>query len=534
MIFRKPYAILIKYFKLIHVVLTVMMAYLLYRTYNLYNFLTEYMKTTMLKLGRGATDTMFNSYMFILPLLIVVFAMVMLITMIRKNKPRLIYIADVICFSSLLGIYIYLNSQFIYLEDNIMSARTVKLMQDFSLIMMLSQFALLLPTLIRAIGFDIKKFDFKKDLLEMDIDDADNEEFEVSFNFEGNVVKREINKKIRNIKYAYLENKFLFKVLALGVILFVIYSIFTGSSTNNTILKMNEGFSSDGVNLEVTDAFMTQKDYKIKKITSSEYILVEINAKGVNANTKLNTARMQLIINNTVFYPVEDFNIDVFSDIGSVYVDDYLDVKNYNKYLFVYEIPENLKHAKKNFRYISVYDENDASYISVSLKVKEIDNEDKSKDVSLKKDLVLNKDILGNSSLKIDSFEIKNDFVSRYKYCPLTGECYSSKEYIRPNLNSTLDKALLKINATFTRDKDIQVPGISNAFSLINKFGTIVYKYNGKTYKMRGELVNINPKKNKVPNVYYVEVNQRMVNCDYAYLLLKIRNKEYKYVIKNI
>ena len=66
MIFRKPYAILIKYFKLIHVLLTIIMAYLVYRTYNLFHFLSEYMKTTMLRLGKGATETMFNSYMYIL------------------------------------------------------------------------------------------------------------------------------------------------------------------------------------------------------------------------------------------------------------------------------------------------------------------------------------------------------------------------------------------------------------------------------------------------------------------------------------
>ena len=133
--------------------------------------------------------------------------------------------------------------------------------------------------MIRAIGFDIKKFDFKRDLLDMDIDDADKEEFEVSFNVEGNVLERFLNKNIRNIKYAYLENKFLFKVLALVLIIFIVYSIFKGTGVNNTILNMNEGFQTEGLTIEVSDSFVTQRDYKLQNITSSLYVIVELNAK---------------------------------------------------------------------------------------------------------------------------------------------------------------------------------------------------------------------------------------------------------------
>ena len=51
---------------------------------------------------------------------------------------------------------------------------------------------------------------------------------------------------------------------------------------------------------------------------------------------------------------------------------------------------------------------------------------------------------------------------------------------------------------------------------------------------MRGSLVQIKPNKSIKKNVYYIEVNKKMIDCEYAYLLLKIRNKEYKYIIKNL
>ena len=534
MIFRKPYAILIKYFKLIHVLLTIIMAYLVYRTYNLFHFLSEYMKTTMLRLGKGATETMFNSYMYILPVLLIVFSLILLVTLTRKNKPKTIYVVNVLVFSLLFVLNVYLKGQFLYLEENIMSARDVRLMFDFTLIMLLIQITILIPTMIRAIGFDIKKFDFKRDLLDMDIDDADKEEFEVSFNVEGNVLERFLNKNIRNIKYAYLENKFLFKVLALVLIIFIVYSIFKGTGVNNTILNMNEGFQTEGLTIEVSDSFVTQRDYKLQNITSSLYVIVELNAKANQANTKFNTARMQLIVDNNIFYPVEEVSVDYFSDLGQVYVDENISVKDYTKSLIVYEIPSNFKNSKYKFRYISVFDMVNPSYVSVALKTKNLDKEVEKEDVKLKKEIILNKDVLDNSTLEINSFEIAEDFVNNYKYCPQTGECYSSKEYLRPNLNSTRDKALLKIDASFIKGEGVQINGASDAFNLINKFGTIVYKYNGTTYKMRGSLVQIKPKKSVKKNVYYIEVNKKMIDCEYAYLLLKIRNKEYKYIIKNL
>ncbi|MEG2251054.1 MAG: hypothetical protein RSD09_05740, partial [Bacilli bacterium] len=101
MIFRKPYAFLIKNFKLIHVIITICMAYLLYKTYSFNHFISEYMKTNMLSLGRGSADEVINKLMFTLPIILVLFSVVMLITMIKKEKPKTFYIFTIITFISL-------------------------------------------------------------------------------------------------------------------------------------------------------------------------------------------------------------------------------------------------------------------------------------------------------------------------------------------------------------------------------------------------------------------------------------------------
>jgi hypothetical protein len=161
-------------------------------------------------------------------------------------------------------------------------------------------------------------------------------------------------------------------------------------------------------------------------------------------------------------------------------------------------------------------------------------NNIKSVDAKLGKEVTLNESIFGNSTLKINSFEIQDKFTIKYNYCPVNGDCYPSVEYIKPNLNTTFGKAIIKMDAELKVDSEYKIQGVASAFNVLEKFGTIVYIVNGKTYKIKGKLVNIPAKKKKVANHFYIEVNERILKSNYAYALIKVRNKEYKYIIKNI
>jgi hypothetical protein len=97
------------------------------------------------------------------------------------------------------------------------------------------------------------------------------------------------------------------------------------------------------------------------------------------------------------------------------------------------------------------------------------------------------------------------------------------------------DEAAKKLNAKLADagDPERKIKGVTSAFNILEKFGTVVYIVDGKTYKIKGKLVNIPAKKKKVANHFYIEVNERILKADYAYVLIKVRNKEYKYIIKN-
>ena len=78
MILRKPYAFLVKHFKLIHILLTLVIAFLVYRTNIILNFLNEYIASNQTSPIDNLTNTMFNIWMFIFPFIVIVLSLVII------------------------------------------------------------------------------------------------------------------------------------------------------------------------------------------------------------------------------------------------------------------------------------------------------------------------------------------------------------------------------------------------------------------------------------------------------------------------
>lgn len=534
MIFRKPYAILIKNFKLIHIVLTLFVCYLIYGTYSINSFFNEYMQGVMLPVGKGATDQLFSALFFIIPIFIIIFSIIMFFTMRKKEKPKALYTFLIIIYIVIIAMFNYTKTKVLYLEDNILPIKEIRLLSDISLMILLPQIILVGFLLVRSIGFDIKKFDFKKDLLDMDIQDADNEEFEVSFILDSNVFKRKFYKTIRDLKYIYLENKIIFIIISLVVISFFSYNTYQKLNLESKILKENgEAFFVDNTTIQIKNSYITKKDYKDNLMTNGNYVIVKLIVKASSLNTTLNFAKIQLKTGSNVYYPVENGLIKEFKDLGRVYSNEKLNTKEFQTYLLLYELPLGEKSNNITFRYVVDKNEDKLNMITIALKPLKLDIETKTKNVKLNEEITLNDKILGKSKIKVNSIEQDNFFVNKYRYCASGGECYQSIEYIRPVLNSNVDKALLKISGELKYDEDFSIYGIKDFKSLISNFGTLVYKYNDKTYKVKNGISWVEPKKYKVKNEYYMEVNKNVLEASEVYMLIKIREKEYKFNLKN-
>lgn len=533
MILKKPYAFLIKYFKLIHVVLLLMMSYLLYRTNIILNFLQKYITTDQLLTGKDFTGQLFSIWNFAMPFIVIVILAILLGVMYYKKKPLLFYVINIAVMVALLIIYNIGYDTAITLETKLIETRTLRLLRDFYLIIILIQGISLIFTFIRATGFDIKKFDFRTDLEELNITEADNEEFEVDLDIETNVLKRNFNRNLRFAKYIYKENKFIIQTIFLLGFAAVCFVIYMNMTIYNKIYSENHLFRASDVTMEITRSYLTNRSYKNKKVGDSYLMVLELN---VRANTKeetvLNTTKAQLIVDNQIYYPKAKYKQELF-DIGDVYQNTNLDTE-FETVLLVYEIPASKINSSFIFRYIDdlVLEKKGVNpkYIKIELKPYNLDKNQKEEDVELNSSVVLNDVIFGNTSLVINKFEIQDEFVIEYDFCVNDNECYKSKQYVRPNVNTNYDKTILKITGSLEKDKVSS--DIYSLYSIIKYFGQIEYKLGEETKKQNIGFTELKPSKNSDDNVYYIEIAKEIKNAESISLVIQIRNKTYRYKIK--
>jgi len=208
MILRKPYAFLIKHFKMIHLVITLLFIFVIGKTNNIVNFFKDYVNNDVLKIDASK----YVNGVYLSLFLIVLLSFIIIILLKKKEKPLLFYFITIgLSFVLMIGFY-YEGSIITELEFGLLDRKTINMARDIVRFMIIIEGIMLIPYIIRTLGFDIKKFDFKKDLQDLNITLEDNEEFEVLSPLDVNKINRKGRRSIRELKYYYIENKLMYIV----------------------------------------------------------------------------------------------------------------------------------------------------------------------------------------------------------------------------------------------------------------------------------------------------------------------------------
>jgi len=535
-ILRKPYAFLVKHFKLIHVGLTLIIAFLVYRTNMLLTFLNEYINSNQTSVSDNIVNTMFNIWMFIFPFLIIVLSLIIISVMSLKKKPIFLYIFNITLAAAILVLYNLSHSMFTQMETVLLEIRTVRLFRDFITILELFQCASLITALIRATGFDIKKFNFKDDLEELEITEEDNEEFEVNLEVNTNEVQRKANRFKRISKYIYYENKFLFDVGLLIVFSTICFIFYMNAGIYDRDVKQNTIFATTSFHLGVTESYITNKDYKGKQLLDNDEMLVvlELKIKSKGYDKKLETAIINLEVANKKFYHVANYK-DGLMDLGETYQDALIST-SFEKHLLVFKIPKKYAKEEMIFTYTDRIDYISSGVNSKYIRVKIVPEfVDKGRDefaANIENDLNLEKSVLKKSKMVIETAEIKKEFRETYNFCVNETECFPSAEFIKPNYNSNDEKAILKLRGTLELDSEVVLNRVYSLYHFIYYFGTLKYEKGDQIITGKVTLNRIKPSKFKPKDTYYIEVSADTMNADKIWLQFHIRNKEYLYQIK--
>lgn len=532
MILRKPYAFLIKHFKLIHFVLVILSCYSIYRTNLILGFFNDYLVSMINVIGQDLAITLLPGFYRISPILILLLTSIILVVMFVKKKPNLFYIINVLIYIFVLVIINVADSTLNTMAVSLIDVRTARLTRDLLILSFAAQFISVPIIAIRAIGFDIKKFNFKEDLQELEISEEDREEFEVQVTFDKNKLLRKFRKIKRFLKYSYQENKLLYNLGITGFVGGLSVFIYFSFVVETPVITQNTLFSGNGFTLRIMDSYLVNTDYKGNIINEDYYyLLVKTDVKtSYDTSQVLDTATTKIVIGNYYYLPILEYK-DKFFDFGNIYINE--KINNYfEEKVFVYQIPKQLINNEMIFSYVNKNSFTDKEgFKSTNVKIDYIDlvGVQSNEKYVLGDILHFDNSILNDYKIQITDYDISEKYKLAYNYCT-SDKCVESYEYLSTTLNTNYDKVLLRLTGTL--EKSTEISGIYDLYDFIENFGKICYTKDGVSKTKSFSLKQVVSSKVNQGNDFYIEVPKEIEDASSISFIITIRDRIYEYVLK--
>lgn len=500
MIFKKPYILLIKYFRLIHLILGILTSFVIYRINIILKFFNDYLKGITDITGMSLQDNLFDIFIFIIPIIILIVSVLLLWLMLKKKKPFRFYLYNTLVFLLIIGVLIYIYNYVGNMNQKAVDILIVRTLRDILIIIIFLQSISLLIEFIRMIGFDIKNFEFMSDLNALELSDDDLEEFEVDFNFDSNERKRKRRKYLRFLKYSYKENKF-FIICVISIILIVFgYLLYKSINVYSVTNREGKIISSSDYEFGIANTYLIREDSRGNLITNDYLVVVNLKIKSSSVD-KISSGNFKLVMGDNKYSITNKYD-NYLLDLGKVYNNDYIN-NEFKEYLLVFEIPYD--NINKNI-YLVVYD----LIGDIKVKLKPIEYEQKVMEYKLGDELIID-----DNSILINEIEISDKFTINYDYC-IKGECFSSIQNIVPSLNTNYDKTIIRIDGNYNNLNDIS--GI----------GYLEYVIDNNTYISNLEVIS--GVKNNDYN--YFEVNSLIKEASSIRLIFSTRECKYVYNLR--
>ncbi len=504
MVFRKPYGFLIKYFKLIHLVLTLLSIFLVIKVNGILGYYNHFISGSASKLDAISYVTNF----YIIVIILSIFICLSIYALMRyKEKPRLLYLLLIVLYfvTAVMIRVSYSGLHTIYIS--VLETKTMRLYRDLLQILVWVQYLSIAAVLIRGLGFDIKKFNFVQDLEELGLEVKDEEEIELTLGGT-EVTQRKIHRNFRELKYYYLENKVFINIIlsffvTVGVITFILDHEFF-----HKVYEEGEVFSTDNFTFQILDSYITNRDYKGAIIGDLEhsFVVVRVNLGANQEGREFKTSNFILKTEKNS-YASEIRYASRFNDLGNVYQGQV--IKGKNTYLFLYPVVNGELYQKMKI----VYAEDKV----VNLKPVSLDEKKDAISVGLGNKLDLSKTSMKKGYLQISSYEIQERFSYSYNY-ELRGEKYTGEYTISSSQNIILHLEM-----------DSQYAGDFSNYEFFSNYSKLMYKIGEQEYQS-------SVLADKTPGNYkkgvYLIVDKKVMEASKIWFDINIRNQEYLYVLK--
>ena len=473
MVFKKPYAFLIKYFKLINLLLVFLLSYIGYKL-NLLRTIMGDIYTGDITNYSSLSSTYIGFKLYLILMITGVILIGIFFLLKRKDKPLKDYLFSLLYLVVIFVYLMFVSSIFITLDETIVEQTSLKLYADIAFLIIIPIIYFIVKFFLMAIGFNLNKFNFTKDILELKQEEKDNEEVEVVFDKNTYKYKRGIRKWFRELKYYFLENKFLISIILGIVALILVVVLFSFNFLNSNKVRVGETFTAGTFQYKVVDMYETKYDLNSNIIQDgSKFVIASINVRNIAVeSSSIDFKRIRLLYGEDYVYANNYFN-KFFQDLGTTYNNEPIKSGDLKNYIFIFKVPSNYKSKKYVLKfYDRVAVENEefvGSYKEIKISSDNLDKNKNEKILNLNENTIFNKKNYGKSNLTLNNYEIKSSYI------------YNENDKSIIIRDKDINNVLLILDYKLELDNKLDLTNyFENSKEFFNKFSSVEYTFNDK------------------------------------------------------
>lgn len=535
MILKKPYAFLIKHFKTIHLLLAILMGYLLYKSYNVVEFFSESVANNYSAIASGQVAGLYINYFMYGAIILILLSLIAVYYLLsHKDKPRKFYMYAIIYYIVLFIIFSLIYSFINTLTNETIASSSLRVYRDISILSSLPQIFFVIYTFVTFTGFNIKKFNFGDDLKELEINEEDNEEFEFTIGFKGYKAERNLRRLIREFGYYVRENSFIFTIILIITIIVVGTSIFLNREVYNKTYNASDNILHNTFAVSVEDSIITNLSYNGEILTEGKYYVVLKMHVTNNASTNqiLDYSNFKLEAGKKQIKPNLEKSL-YFKDFATPYYGEKISKETSKIIGLVYEIDESDvtdDYKLKIYRGVSTKPgEIVAKYNEIKINPILVNEVADANEVDLNEDLEFIYSNVGETTIKIKSFQFAKSFQYTYEKCEKEN-CRNIDDIVSVDYTILGDyRLLLILDYELSLDNEtayyIGNPTIKDFAS---NFMKVKYTIGEKTYYSK--VIYQTPKILKDKMILQVKSDVNI--ADSVSLIFTVRNKNYTVILK--
>ena len=421
MILRKPYALLIKYFKVIHIVMFVLFSYLVFVLRKIYVFFADYVKSGSFTYVEGMNMNYVSPWSFVF---VIAGAIAIFFLMRKKDKPLLFYKLTIIFTSILFIAFIYFSIFFKSLDSTLYEPLRIVINRDIILFLYIVNYMFVAISFIRGFGFDIKKFSFEKDKKELNLEETDSEEYEFTVNVDKEDIITYLNKQKREFKYYLKDNAKIF--ITVGSIAFVSLTAYFlyDRFVINKVYKENQVIQMGDIKYTINNCYVSNiNKYGDEISKDGTYLIVDFTIQNDGDARYLDDQKFRVYADDNYYY-LSKSACDMFNDIGTCYHNQKLNSKTTYNFIGVYKINKNYNNVhlellkqKKKEEYV---------YTKVKVSLKEFYK--KTNNYSLNDPITID-----DNTHQITSYKIYKKTTYKYEECT-NNKCNTYEKFVKPEI----------------------------------------------------------------------------------------------------